>query len=106
MEATLPKEIERSIRKTTLVTNIMSIAVTMASGMSVTFGFYYKTNANIQTHDKQIIEIKKDVKETIDKVSQIEVFKGVSSSEMKNLNKKVDKIDEKLDKLILLQTKN
>ena len=103
MEATLPKEIERSIRKTTLVTNIMSIAVTMASGMAVTFGFYYKTNANIQTHDKQIIEIRKDVKETIDKLSQIEVFTGVSSSEMLNLEKKVDKIDEKLDKLLLMQ---
>jgi threonyl-tRNA synthetase len=87
MEATLSQEIERSIRKTTLVTNIMSIAVTLASGMAVTFGFYYKTNANIQIHDKQIVEIRKDVKETIDKVSKIEVFKGVSSTELLNLNK-------------------
>ena len=103
MESILSKELERSIRKTTLATNLMSIAVTLVTGMTVTFGFYYKTNASIQTHDKQIVEIKKDVKETIDKLSQIEVFKGVSSSEMLNLEKKVDKIDEKLDKLLLMQ---
>ena len=105
MESILSKELERSIRKTTLATNLMSIAVTLVTGMAVTFGFYYKTNASIQTHDKQIVEIKKDVKETIDKLSQIEVFKGVSSSEMLNLEKKVDKIDEKLDKLLLIQNK-
>lgn len=105
MESILSKELERSIRKTTLATNLMSIAVTLVTGMAVTFGFYYKTNGSIQTHDKQIVEIKKDVKETIDKVSQIEVFKGVSSSEMLNLEKKVDKIDEKLDKLLLIQNK-
>ena len=103
MESILSKELERSIRKTTLATNLMSIAVTLVTGMTVTFGFYYKTNASIQTHDNQIVEIKKDVKETIDKLSQIEVFKGVSSSEMLNLEKKVDKIDEKLDKLLLMQ---
>ena len=83
----------------------MTIAITLVTAMAVTFGFYYKTNSNIAVHDKAIIEIRKDVEDTKDKVSQIEVFKGVSSSEMKNLEKKVDKIDEKLDKLLLMQQK-
>jgi len=97
------ENLEKNIKKTTLMTNVLSILITLVSTLALTFGFYYKTIATIDFHDKAINEIQKDVLKTKDKVSQIEVFKGVSSSEMKNLEKKVDKIDLKLDKLLLMQ---
>jgi len=105
MDKILTHDLEQSIKKTSLMTNIMSIIVTLIGGVAVTFGFYYKTNASIEIHDKAIIEIQQDVRTTKDKVSQIEVFKGVSSSEILNLDKKVDKIDAKLDQLLILQRK-
>tara|TARA_R110002153_G_scaffold117759_1_gene261838 strand:- start:176 stop:493 length:318 start_codon:yes stop_codon:yes gene_type:complete len=103
MTIALTENLEKNIKKTTLMTNVLSILITLISTLALTFGFYYKTIATIDLHDKAINEIQKDVLKTKDKVSQIEVFKGVSSSEMKNLEKKVDKIDLKLDKLLLMQ---
>ena len=103
MELTLTQELEKSIRKSTLYTNVVSIVIAIIAALSVTFGFYYTTKIAIERHDADIVNIKKEVFTTQEKVSQIEVFKGVSSSEIKHLEKLVDKIDKKLDKLITLQ---
>jgi uncharacterized protein HemX len=95
--------LEQSIRKTTLTSNIVSIFLAIISALGVGFGFYFNTRSQLDSHEIRIQEVQKDVKQTKDIVTEIQVFKGVSSSEMQNLDKKVDKIDEKLDKLLMLQ---
>lgn len=99
-------ELEKSIKRTSLTSNLISIFLAVVTALGVGFGFYYTTKSRLSTHDTQIQEIQETVKETENKVNDLKVYKGVSSTEMKNLNEKVDKIDEKLDKLILLQTKD
>ena len=98
-------EIEKSIRKTTYTSNALSVIIASITALSIGFGFYFNTQSTLDSHDKSI----KNIEETVDKntkvINDIQVYKGVSSSEMKNLEKKVDKIDEKLDKLLLLQQK-
>lgn len=96
--------LERSIKKTTLTSNIVSIMIAIISALGVGFGFYYNTNSRLETNERSIKQLETEVESTQRQVNKMEVFKGVSSAEMKNLEKKVDKIDEKLDKLIILQT--
>ena len=99
-EATL----ERSIKRTTLTSNLVSIFIAAVTALGVGFGFYFTTQSRLTNHDTQIESIETDLEDTQEALNEIQIYKGVSSSEMKNLEKKVDKIDDKIDKLILLQT--
>lgn len=97
--------LEKSIRKTTLTSNVISIVIAIIAAFGVGFGFYFNTNSQLESHDNSIKVLEEEVQETQVILNEIQVFRGVSSTEMKNLEKKVDKIDEKIDKLILLQQK-
>jgi peptidoglycan hydrolase CwlO-like protein len=99
MEATT---IEKSIRKTTLTSNITSILIAIIAAFGTGYGFYFNTKSSLETHDREIKTLKNRVDENTEDINNIQIYKGVSSAEMKNLEKKVDKIDEKLDKLIEL----
>lgn len=99
MEAT---HIEKSIRKTTLTSNITSILIAIIAAFGTGYGFYFNTKSALETHDKSIKILEERVDANTEDINNIHVYKGVSSAEMKNLEKKVDKIDEKLDKLIEL----
>jgi peptidoglycan hydrolase CwlO-like protein len=98
MEASL----EKSIRKTTLTSNITSIIIAIIAAFGTGYGFYFNTKSALESHDKSIKNLENRVKENTEHINNIHIYKGVSSAEMKNLEKKVDKIDEKLDKLIEL----
>jgi len=96
--------LEKSIRKTTFTSNIISIVIALVTTLSVGYGFYFNTKSTLDSHEKSIQNIESSVDKNTKQINEIQVYKGVSSSEMENLEKKVDKIDEKLDKLLLLQT--
>jgi uncharacterized protein HemX len=96
--------LERSIKRTTLTSNLVSIFVAIISALGVGFGFYFTTQSRLDSHNEKIENIESDLENTHKQINEIQIYKGVSSSEMKNLDKKVDKIDEKLDQLLFLQT--
>jgi hypothetical protein len=103
--------VEKHIKKSTILANIVSITGALIVAMSVGYGFYYKTNSTLADHTKDIIEIKKDVNTFKTVKSEIDVFKGVSKIEVKSLEEKVDKNIEYIEKMndkldqILLQTR-
>lgn len=102
----IPAEIlEKSIRKTTFISNVISIVVALITAFSIGYGFYFNTQHTLKLHEKNIENIDSKVNKNTKQLNEIQVFKGVSSSEMKNLEKKVDKMDEKLDKILILQQK-
>ena len=94
-------KLERALKKSNLVSTIMSVVVALLTTMSIGYGFYYNTKSTLETHDKDIQEMRKEIESTKLKVTDIEIFRGVSDAEIKNLEEKVDKIDEKLDKILL-----
>jgi uncharacterized protein HemX len=103
--------LEKHLRKTTITANVISILVALFVAMSVGYGFYYNTKSTLETHSTDIKEIKDDVKEVKNSQHGIDLFQGVSTVEIKALEKKVDKqqtkmekMDDKLDR-ILLQTR-
>jgi septal ring factor EnvC (AmiA/AmiB activator) len=97
--------LQEGIQKTTWFSNIISISIATMAAVAVGFGFYFNTKSTLELHEKKIDSIEKEVELSNKLLTEIQVYKGVSSSEMQNLEKKVDKIDEKLDKLLLFQTR-
>jgi hypothetical protein len=93
-------EVEKALRKTSLMNTLMSLVVAILSTATIGFGFYYNTKATLSQHDSDIQEIKVEAQRTRLKINEIDVFKGVSITEIKNLENKVDKIDEKLDRIL------
>lgn len=96
--------LEKHLRKTSIVSNVISITIALFTALSVGYGFYYNTRATLENHTSDITEIKGNVKEIQLKVTEIDIYKGVSAVEIVALQEKVDKMDDKLDK-ILMQTK-
>jgi|688.fasta_scaffold807229_1 hypothetical protein len=100
--------LERSIKRTTITSNVVSVAVSLGTALFIIYGFYFKTNNTLQSHTDQIDEVKTEVKIIEEKINQNEVTAGVSKAEMKALqdkvngiDSKIEKMDDKLDKILL-----
>jgi uncharacterized protein HemX len=103
--------LEKHLKKATAMTNFISGIVAVAVALSVGYGFYYKTQATLNEHTKDIKEVKSDVSTIKDDIQEVDVFKGVNKVEVKTLEDKIQKLesdmsrmDEKLDQ-ILIQTR-
>ena len=103
------KTLESHLRRTTIVSNVLSIVMALVVAMSVGYGFYYNTTSTLKEHSSDIKEIKIDVSEMSENINEMDVFKGVSSIEIESVNSKVDKLeksvekmDDKLDQIIYL----
>ena len=100
--------LERSIKRTTVISNVVSVVVSIGTALFIIYGFYFKTNTTLTNHTEEIKEVKTEVEIIRDKINQNEVTAGVSKAEMKALQDKVngidtkiERMDEKLDKILL-----
>jgi len=100
--------LERSIKRTTVISNAVSVGVSVVTAIFLIYGFYYKTNTTLDSHTEQIKEVKVDVVNIKEKINEAQINEGVSKAEMKALqdkvngiDTKVDRMDEKLDKILL-----
>ena len=103
--------LEKHLKKSTIITNFISAIVAVACALSVGYGFYYRTSSTLSSHTQDIKEVKQDVTTIKKDLQDVDVYKGISAVEIKNLDEKivklehdVSKMDEKLDK-ILIQTR-
>lgn len=95
--------LEKHLKKSSLMSNSISLLIALLTALSVGYGFYYNTKSTLESHTEKIEDVEKNVHGIDEKINQIEVYKGVSQSEINELKSKVDKMDEKLDR-ILIQT--
>jgi predicted PurR-regulated permease PerM len=96
--------LEKHLKKTTIITNIFSMLVAGLTTLAVVNSFYYNTTNTLETHTIQINDVQKDVKVIKENIKDAQIFQGVSNAELTSLKEKVDRMDEKLDR-ILMQTK-
>lgn len=90
------------LEKTTIISNVTSFAAAIIAAAIVGFAFYFQTNFTLESHENAIDKLEVKSQNIESKVSKIQVFEGVSSSEIKNLEKKVDRIEDKIDELLLI----
>lgn len=100
--------LQRSIKRTTVISNAVSVGVSVLTAVFLIYGFYYKTNTTLDNHTEQIKEVKVDVVNIKEKINEAQISEGVSKAEMRALQDKVngidgkvDKMDEKLDRILL-----
>ena len=96
--------LEKHLKKTTIITNIFSMLVAGITTLAIVNSFYYNTTNTLNRHTDQINDVQKDVKVIKENIKDAQIFQGVSSAELTDIKEKVDKMDEKLDR-ILMQTK-
>ena len=96
--------LEKHLKKTTIITNIFSMLVAGITTLAIVNSFYYNTTNTLNRHTDQINDVQKDVKVIKENIKDAQIFQGVSSAELTDMKEKVDKMDEKLDR-ILMQTK-
>jgi hypothetical protein len=96
--------LEKHLKKTTIITNVFSMLVAGITTLAIVNSFYYNTTNTLGRHTEQINDVQKDVKVIKENIKDAQIFQGVSSAELTDMKEKVDKMDEKLDR-ILMQTK-
>jgi F0F1-type ATP synthase membrane subunit b/b' len=96
--------LEKHLKKTTIITNVFSMLVAGVTTLAIVNSFYYNTTNTLNRHTEQINDVQKDVKVIKENIKDAQIFQGVSSAELTDMKEKVDKMDEKLDR-ILMQTK-
>jgi uncharacterized membrane protein len=103
--------IDKTEKRLSIVSNFLNSAWVILGVIIAIVFFYVTTNSTLETHTDQIKEIKTDITDIKVQMKQSAIEQGISDEVIKNLNEKiisvdgkVDKMDEKLDK-ILMQTK-
>jgi uncharacterized protein HemX len=97
--------LEKHLKKSSLVSNTVSLVIALITALSVGYGFYYNTKSTLEQHGQELKEVKEEVNIVNKKINDTDVFKGVSEERFKEMDDKITKIDEKLDKLLLMQGK-
>ncbi len=100
-----------ALKNTIKISGVLGTSVTILTVVFTVSGFYYKTTSTDEAQSEEIKLVKKEVTDIKATVNNTEVFKGVSTAEYTALKEKVagiektvDKIDSKLDR-VLVQTK-
>lgn len=111
MEQEQAKNLEEHLKRWSLLANVISVVSALFVAMGVGYGFYYSTKSTLKQNTEDISHVKETMETLEIHLNDIDVFKGVSTVEVKALESKVDKnlkeiekMDEKLDK-ILMQTR-
>ncbi len=101
--------VEKHIKKTTIVSQIISIIVAVVSAAGVCYGFYFKTTDALTSHTAGINELKADVNDIKNGFKNSAYFQGATQAETKNMHDRMDRmennvtrIETKLDALIQL----
>lgn len=93
--------LEKHIKRTTLLSNSVSLLIALFTALTVGYGFYYSTKNTLEQHSSDIKDVKIKVQEIDTKMNEVDVYKGISETEIKELKAKVDKMDEKLDRILI-----
>ena len=100
--------LEKHIKRANVISSVITIVIGLLTAISVAYGFYYNTKGTLTQHTNDIQELKVDVVDVKNKVNESAVFQGVSATETRaphakttTTDKKVDKVDEKLDQILL-----
>lgn len=95
--------LEKHLKKSSLVSNTVSLFIALITALSVGYGFYYNTKSTLAQHGKEIQEVKEEVTSVNAKINETAVFKGVSEERFKEVDDKITKMDEKLDRLLQIK---
>lgn len=93
--------LERHIKKTTLLSNSVSLLIALFTALTIGYGFYYSTKSTLEQHTVEIRDVKDQVIKIDGKMNEVNVYKGISETEIKELKQKVDKMDVKLDRILI-----
>ena len=89
----------KEFNKVRLFSNTLSLIVALITALGVGFGFYFNTKSTLDTNALDMREVKEVQKDIQTQLNDIEVFKGVSSTELENLDEKVEHIEQDLQKM-------
>ena len=93
--------LERHIKKTKLLSNSVSLLIALFTALTIGYGFYYSTKSTLEQHTVEIRDVKDQVIKIDGKMNEVNVYKGISETEIKELKQKVDKMDVKLDRILI-----
>jgi hypothetical protein len=91
--------LENHLKRTTKVASFVSGLIATLGSLGVVYGFYYNTKGTLLNHSESIEEVKTDVEQIKQKINDAAVFEGVSKTQIKVLEDKVNAIDNKMDKM-------
>ena len=89
----------KEFNKMRLFSNTLSLIVALITALGVGFGFYFNTKTTLESNAVDMREVKDAQKNIENQLHDIQVFKGVSSTELENLDEKVEHIEEDLQKM-------
>ena len=85
--------LEKHLKKWSLKANFVAVMVAVLTAASIGYGFYYKTNSKLDQNKSDIGEIKEDVDQINDKITNSTVIQNVSEDEMNNFDDRVANVE-------------
>ncbi len=105
--------LERHLKRWSIKANVIAVFSAILMAVSFGYGFYYKTNAQLDQNTDAIDKIQEDVDQINDKLTNSTVNQNVSEVEMVYIKERIDKIEtnqkrteDKIDKVLEILAEN
>jgi chromosome segregation ATPase len=104
--------LEAHLKKTSRFTAFVSSAISVFTAFVLVTGAYYKIKDTIEDHTYKIEKIEAQLPQIKATVDELKLNDGVTRTEIRNIQKNLEAVDNKLDKVndkldkILMQTRN
>jgi len=107
MERANAIELEKHLKRTTISANIFSIIFAVVTALVVCFSFYYNTNNTLNTHTQEIKDVKTDVKDVCNEITNAKIYQSANAEQVKSIQAQYTelkqgqlRIEDKLDRII------
>ncbi len=94
--------LEKHLKKTTITSNVISSFIAIVIALSICYGFYFNTTATLSAHTTDIRQVKEDVVDIKNKLSDNTSFQGVTQAQQNDMKARIQRIEDKQDKLLEL----
>jgi uncharacterized protein HemX len=86
--------LEKHLKKTVIVSNLLSVSVAIIAAISCGYGFYYTTNGTLENHSTEIKEVRQDIGAIKNEISNTAVFKGASVEKLHGIEDRISKMEQ------------
>lgn len=106
MTQEVTQQLEKHIKKTTLLSNAIAVAVAILSTMSLGYAFYYNTTATLKEHSSSIEDVQASQKIMGSRVGSVEIDVSSIKANQSDVKDDVKEIKESVKELIQLMIQN
>lgn len=93
-------DLDRDLKRFNLRISVVAGIIGIVGSGIICMGFVWRIDSNQEQNTEAIQEIKEDVRDINERLDDTDVFKGTSQTEINNMKRQLDRIENNQEKIL------